>query len=91
MVSTVEGGWCCFDKKGDRSDHNNCTYYSMTLICIVDVRIILLQPSCLSLINVEGLYLSEVDIINIYLCMHPHEDTSKKGAYNQNYIFEKMD
>ena len=63
----------------------------MTLICIVDVRIILLQPSCLSLINVEGLYLSEVDIINIYLCMHPHEDTSKKGAYNQNYIFEKMD
>ena len=34
-------------KKGDRSDHNNCTYYSVTLITILDVRIILLQLSCL--------------------------------------------
>ena len=61
----------------------------MTLISILDVRIILLQLSCLNLINVEGLYHSEVDIINIYLCMHPHEDTRKKDAYNLNYILGK--
>lgn len=61
----------------------------MTLISILDVRIILLQLSCLSLINVEGLYHSEVDIINIYLSMHPHEGTRKKGASNLNYILRK--
>lgn len=61
----------------------------MTLISILDIRIILLQLSCLSLINVEGLYHSEVDIINIYLCMHPHEDTRKKVTYNLNYILRK--
>jgi len=30
-----------------------------------------------------------VDIINLYLCVHPHEDTKKKGAYNLNYILRE--
>lgn len=60
----------------------------MTLISILDVRIILLQLSCLSLINVEDLYHCEVDI-NIYLCMHAHEDTRKKCVHNLNYILRK--